>query len=114
MTLEKRIKYPQPHNIRITHINHNPVLQDYMIKKEHITEEMVTNYADMADWKFVSKVAVEKGFSNEFFYRFISELDWRRISQQKLSENFIREFRDHVHWQMLSDSPLSEDFINRA
>ena len=63
---------------------------------EKVTEEFVTEYAELVDWKFVSKEINIKETSIEFFERFKDNIDWVLISGNKtiyteFAHRFVRE-----------------------
>ena len=62
-----------------------------------LTEEYITEYADVVDWSYVSILINLPLFSDEFFHRFHQEIDWENIRYNSyITTSFAHKYEEYI------------------
>ena len=68
------------------------------LTRGQLTEEIVTEYADIVDWWYLSKEINIPDFSDKFFIKFKNEIDWLIIVRNKsMTPHFFKTFKKQLN-----------------
>ena len=91
---------------------------------EEYTEKWIETNLDEVDWENICSYANVYSFSDEFFDKFDSEIDWNHIffnimiddifSDRNYCYKFVRKWQHKFNWELISNEyPLPMTFIRR-